>query len=360
MGDLALLPPQASSFAAEIDAIYLILWALTLFFASTVFALVLLFAWRYRVGSKVDRSNPKHHDLKIELAWTVPPIFLALGMFFWNARVYARMYSAPPPDAMEVFVIGKQWMWHAQHSNGVRENNELHVPVGRPIKLTMISQDVIHSFYVPAFRIKRDVIPGRYNVVWFTPTKPGKYHLFCAEYCGKEHSMMIGSVYVMDPNDFQAWLEQGGEKAAARGKTLEQLGEALYKQLACNSCHGPTDTRRGPSLYGLYKRQVKLQDGSRVLADEAYIRESILRPNDRLTYGYEPLMNMYQGQITEEQVLQLIAYIKTLQPYGSAGTIPPAQQAPAPTAERGGRTSTEATPNPARQPASPVTQPATN
>ena len=313
MPDVSLMPPQASSVAGEMDAIFLLLLALTIGFSILVMALVLFFAVRYRVGSRANRSNPKHHDLRIELTWTIIPLILGLGVFFWNARLYARVFGKPPANSMEVFVIGKQWMWQMQHANGIRENNELHVPVGRPVKLTLISQDVIHGFYVPAFRIKRDVIPGRYNGVWFEATKPGKYHIFCSQYCGKDHSMMEGWVVAMDPLDFEAWYEQGGEKSARRGKTLVQSGEELYKQLACSSCHGATATRQGPSLYGLYRSVVKLDNNRTVVADEDYLRESLLKPDAKVVFGYEPTMSSYQGQISEEQVLQLIAYIKTLQ-----------------------------------------------
>lgn len=312
MPDLPLMPPQASSVSGEMDAIFLLLLALTIGFSVLVMALVLFFAIRYRAGSRANRSNPKHHDLRIELAWTIIPLILGLGVFFWNAKLYAQVFGKPPANAMEVFVIGKQWMWQAQHANGIRENNELHIPVGRPVKLTMISQDVIHGFYVPAFRIKRDVIPGRYNGVWFEAIKPGRYHLFCSQYCGKDHSMMEGWVTAMDPLDFQAWYEQGGEKSARRGKTMVEAGEELYKQLACGSCHGATSTRQGPSLIGIYRSQVKLDNKRTVLADEDYLRESILKPDAKVVYGYEPTMNSYQDQLSEEQVLQLIAYIKTL------------------------------------------------
>ena len=318
-----ILPQQASSFAVEVDAIYFVLWALTIFFSLGVMAAIIFLAYRYRRGSGADRSRPVHSDLRIEILWSVVPLLMGLGIFAWSASLYARQ-RIPPDDAMEVYVIGKRWMWQVQHANGVRENAELHVPVGRNVVLTMISQDVIHSFFVPAFRIKRDVIPGRYNVVWFTPTKPGKYHLFCAEYCGTQHSRMVGTVYVLEPAEYEKWLASGGEMrvgqtASSTGTTagvatasLVEAGEKLYTQLRCNACHGVKDGTRGPSHYGLYGKKVKMKDGTTVVADEDYIRESILRPLAKVVDGYEPIMPSYEGLLNEERVLQLVAYIKSL------------------------------------------------
>jgi cytochrome c oxidase subunit 2 len=331
MWDIPLVPPQASSFASELDALYWIIWILTIFFTFAVAAVVAFFVIRYRRGNPVDRSNPVHHDTRIELAWSVPPLILGIAVFVWAARMYADMYSIPP-NAMEVFVVGKQWMWHAQHGNGVRENNELHVPLGQPVKLSITSQDVIHSFYVPAFRVKRDAVPGRVNTCWFKPTQVGRYHLFCAEYCGTEHSLMTGWVTVMEPSDFQAWLARGGNE----GKppvSMAALGKEIWDQMACGECHGPTATVRGPSLNNLFGTERKMANGEVVKVDDNYLRESILTPNRKVTEGFEPLMADYQGQLSEEQVFQLIAYMKTLgtgavattptgTPGGSAGTSP--------------------------------------
>jgi cytochrome c oxidase subunit 2 len=206
MRDLPIFPEQASNFAAESDALYYVLTLLTVVFTLIVFVLVAILAVRYRRGNRVDRSNPVHHSSILEMSWSILPLILGLAVFVWSAKLFAAMYGQAPANSLEVYVIGKQWMWHIQHQNGIRENNELHVPVGRPVKLTMVSQDVIHSFFIPAFRIKRDVMPGRYTSVWFTPTKAGKYHLFCAEYCGTQHSEMTGSVYAMEPKDFENWI----------------------------------------------------------------------------------------------------------------------------------------------------------
>jgi cytochrome c oxidase subunit 2 len=243
-------------------------------------------------------------------------------MFGWGAKVFFDAYR-PPKGAMEIYVVGKQWMWKAQHMDGQREINELHVPVGRPVKLTMGSEDVLHSFYIPAFRVKADVIPGRYNVLWFTPTKPGRYHLFCAEYCGTRHSGMIGWVEVMEPNDYQAWLAGGRASDSPAA-----AGEKLFQDLVCISCHRDDAQARAPQLKGLFGHTVRLQGGATVVADEAYIRESIVNPQAKVVDGFQPIMPTFQGLVTEEQLLQLIAYVRSL-----GEVAPPAPAgAPAPQA----------------------------
>lgn len=311
--DFPIFPEQASNFAGEMDALYFLLWLLTITFTVLVAIMVLVFSVRYRRGSRVDRSKPVNTHHGLELTWSIIPLLLGLGVFVWAAKLFANVYSAPPANSMEVFVIGKQWMWHLQHSNGVRENNELHVPLGQPVKLTMISQDVIHDFFVPDFRIKRDVVPGRYTQVWFIPTKVGKYHLFCAEFCGTQHSLMGGWVYVMKPDDFQDWLNHGGPRNTTSTPTLADVGKSLYQDLACDNCHGAKSTERGPSLYGLYGKQVKLASGESVAADNAFLRDAILNPSAHPIAGYpNDTMPAYKGQVNEEQVLQLIAYIKSL------------------------------------------------
>jgi len=238
-------------------------------------------------------------------------------MFAWGANIFFKE-SRPPKDAMQIYVVAKQWMWKLQHMEGQREINELHIPVGRPVKLTMTSEDAIHSFFVPAFRTKQDVVPGRYSTTWFTATKPGKYHLFCAEYCGTKHSGMTGWIYAMEPQDYQAWLS-GGRSFGS----LAENGEKLFQDLACGNCHKADGSGRCPSLVGLYGRSVQLADGRYVNADEAYLRESILQPNAKIVAGYQPLMPTFQGQVTEEGVLELIEYIKSLAPApAGAGTTP--------------------------------------
>lgn len=325
MSGIPLLPERASEFANRVDLLFLFLAAVTVFFTVLIAVLVIYFAFKYRKGSSASRAGAKDTDLKLEIGWSMIPLTVGLIVFVWATRLYGQVYGPAPENALEIFVIGKQWMWHMQHPNGIRENNTLHIPAGRPVKLTMISQDVIHSFYIPAFRIKRDVLPGAYSSVWFTPTKPGKYHLFCAEYCGTQHSRMIGTVYVLEPADYERWLASGGEMrfdgtasraggtAVASTASLVQAGEQLYKQLRCNACHGEKDGQRGPTHYGLYGKKVKMRDGTEVVADEAYIRESILRPLAKVVDGYEPIMPSYEGLLNEERVLQLVAYIKSLQ-----------------------------------------------
>jgi cytochrome c oxidase subunit 2 len=236
-------------------------------------------------------------------------------MFTWGAKVFFDAYR-PPVGAMEINIVGKQWMWKAQHMDGSREINELHVPVGRPVKLIMGSEDVLHSFYIPAFRVKADVIPGRYNVLWFTATKPGQYHLFCAEYCGTKHSGMIGSIYAMEPSEFQTWLSGG-----PRSDSPAAAGEKLFTDLVCISCHRDDAAARGPQLKGLFGHTVRLQGGATATADEAYIRESIVNPQAKIVDGFQPIMPTFQGMVSEEQLLQLIAYIRSL---GALAPPPPA------------------------------------
>ena len=323
MGNYPMAPPSASSFAPEHDLIFYLLCLLTLVFSLVVAACVLVFAFRYRQGNKVNRARPVHEHLTLEITWSIIPLFLGLIMFFLGAKLFVKE-RIPPKDSMEIFVIGKQWMWHIQHANGVRENNTLHVPVGRPVKLTMISQDVIHAFYIPAFRVQYHVVPGRYTMEWFTATKPGEYHLFCGMYCGTQHSEMVGTVVAMEPEKFARWLANGGNNAAPM--SMEQAGAKAFAVRGCANCHTGADTERAPSLYGIYGRTRRFTDGTSGTADDAYIRESILNPYNRITAGYPySTMPAYANQLTEEEVLNLVAYIRTL---GSPMT-PGAGQGPA-------------------------------
>jgi cytochrome c oxidase subunit 2 len=300
-------PPQASSFAQEHDLIFYALTGLTILFTLIVGVAVVYLSLKYRAGNKVDRSRPMYENLKLELTWTIVPTILGLIMFFFGARLFIEMRN-PPKDAQEVFVIGKQWMWHVQHANGVRENNTLHVPIGKPIKLTMISQDVLHAFYIPAFRSQMFVVPGRYTSMWFKPTRIGEYHLFCTMYCGTQHSEMGGKVVVMDQRAWAEWSANGGESTT--NMTMEQSGAKSFAKLGCNNCHGAEDSVRAPSLAAIFGKKRSLSDGSGRLADEEYLRESILRPHNVLTAGYEATMPAYDKQITEQDVLNLIAFIK--------------------------------------------------
>ncbi|TAH37381.1 MAG: cytochrome c oxidase subunit II [Planctomycetota bacterium] len=304
MQDLPLFPEQASTFAEKSDLLYWFLVAVSGFFIAVIFFLVVIFAVRYRRKSEEHWPTVYQENPHLEMLWTVGPLILALFIFVWGAKLYVD-YARAPQDSMEVFVTGRQWMWKIQHSAGQREINYLHVPKGVPVKLTMTSEDVIHSFFIPAFRVKADVVPGRYTSLWFEATEAGTYRLYCAEYCGTEHSRMIGYVVVMEPADFQDWL-QGG-----RSESMEAAGQRLFGKLACNTCHLPQSGERGPSLVGLHGKEVELRDGRRVRVDDGYLRESILAPADKVTAGYQPIMPAYQGQISEHELLQLIAYIKS-------------------------------------------------
>lgn len=343
MGSIPLLPEQASSVAGEVDAFYFFMVATTAFFSLLVAGLVIYMAVKYRRRSEDEQPKAILGNVPLELIWTGIPLAIAMVMFAWSAKIYMTI-ATPPADAIEMYATGKQWMWKIQHREGKREINELHIPKGRAIKLKMTSEDVIHSFYVPAFRTKMDVLPGRYTTTWFRPTKVGKYHLFCTEYCGTKHSGMIGWVYVMEPEDYQKWL--AGDSGEG---TLAQRGERLFNELGCASCHRTDGKGRGPALVGVFGDQVDLERGGRVLADENYVRESILEPQAKLVAGYQGIMPTFQGQVSEDQVLQLIEYLKSIgkkqkaPATGAPGTpaakpVPPAKQAAlAPGAVEGSR-----------------------
>jgi len=300
------VPEQASTVASKVDDLYLFLMIISIFFGVLIAGLVTYFFIRYRRRPD-DKAPPHiHGSLLLELTWSVIPLVIVVGVFFWSAKVFFEIHHVPD-DAMQVYVVGKRWMWKVQHVSGQREINELHVPVGLPVKLTLTSEDVIHSFYVPAFRIKRDAIPGRYTTIWFEATKPGRYHLFCAEYCGTKHSGMIGWVEVMEPHAFQNWLAGG-----ASTQSPAAAGEKLFRELACVTCHRADTGARGPDLAGVAGRDVALADGTQVRADENYLRESIVNPTARIVAGYQPVMPTFQGVVNEEQLMQLVAYIQSL------------------------------------------------
>jgi cytochrome c oxidase subunit 2 len=294
--------------------------AVTTFFSLLIAGLIIFFAVRYRRRHEDEVGEAIHGSIALELLWTIIPLFISLGMFGWGAKVFFDLTRAPA-GAMEIFVVGKQWMWKVQHMGGQREINELHVPVGRPVRLIMGSEDVIHSFYIPAFRVKADVIPGRYNSLWFQATRPGRYHLFCAEYCGTKHSGMIGSVVALAPDDFQTWLSGG-----VMSDSPVAAGEKLFQSLACHTCHMPGGQGRGPVLSNLLGTTVQLQGGGTVLFDEAYIRESIVNPQAKVVAGYQPAMPTFQGMVTEEQLMQLVAYVQSISQQGATP-----QGAPGPT-----------------------------
>lgn len=300
----------ASSFAPKFDEIFFVLTALSVFFTVLVFSMIVIFAIRYRAASKVERGKPITHNTKLEIIIIGFLSVVGLGVFFWSAKPYATIYGAPPANAQKIYVIGKQWMWEIQHPDGIRENDALHLPLGRPVQLILISQDVIHSFFVPAFKVKRDVVPGMYNSVWFIPTKLGKFRLFCAQYCGAFHSQMTGWVTVMKPRDFAAWEAAGGSSGMPVN-SMADMGQALFKKYGCVSCHG-VSTGMAPSLAGLYMSKVHLTSGATAIANDAYIREAILDPSAHVPVGYQPIMPVFKDQLNEEQVLDLIAYIKSL------------------------------------------------
>ena len=317
--NLPLWPERASAGAGNVDALYIFLVLLAGFMSAAIFTMIVVFALRYRrqLGREAEQIEGSN---ALEVTWSVVPLGIFMVIFAWGAYIYFQERT-PPRGATEVYVVAKQWMWKLEHTEGQREINELHVPVGRDIELIMSSQDVIHSFYVPAFRIKQDVLPGRYTTAWFRATKPGVYHLFCAEYCGTQHSGMIGQIVVMEPAQYEAWLSGG----PANG-SLAANGESIFQQLGCPTCHRSDTQGRGPNLAGVFGRPVLLEDGRTVIADENYIRESILSPSAKVVSGFKPIMPVFQGLVSEEQLTELVAYVKSLNPApsGAAGRATPA------------------------------------
>jgi len=305
---LPFLPPSASTLSGSVDALYLYLIGITSFFTLLIVGALVFFMLKYRRRSPHEIPRPIAGSHRLETLWSVIPFIIAMSFFAWGAQLYFEQ-SRPPKNAVEVYVVGKQWMWKIQHTTGQREINELHVPVGRKIRLIMTSEDTIHDFFVPAFRIKADVLPGKYVTQWFEATKSGTYHLFCAEYCGMNHSGMIGSVVVMEPAEFNNWLSGNSSPLSPA-----DAGQQLYQTLGCVSCHGATgEGGRGPALAGVFDSQVFLADSKPIKADEAYIRESIVNPQAKLVGGFGPIMPTFQGQVSEEQILQILAFIKSLQ-----------------------------------------------
>ncbi len=300
-----LFPPEASTIAPQMDALFFFLVLISLVGLTLVVLLVVAFSVLYS-----KNRHPKAVQIEgstlLEATWTIIPLGLFLVAFVWGALIYFRVYT-PPPNAMNIYVVGKQWMWKVEHPGGQHEIDELHVPVGRAVQLTLISQDVFHSFSIPAFRVKREAIPGRYTSVWFKATKPGTYDLFCTQYCGTGHSTMIGHVVVMKSDAYRKWLA-----SSTSGMSLAQDGERLFASLSCNACHNTRPNARGPNLVGVYGSQLTLDDGQTVTADAAYLRQAILDPSQNATEGYAAIMPTYQGQISEGGVVELIEYIRNL------------------------------------------------
>jgi cytochrome c oxidase subunit 2 len=299
-------PQQASEQAATVDALYFFLVAVTGAFAVLIAILVAVFAVKFHRRHDDEVGEVIHGSLALELLWTFIPLGITMVMFVWGAQVFFHMTRAPK-GATDIYIVGKQWMWKAQHMDGAREINELHVPIGRPVRLIMGSEDVIHSFFIPAFRAKADVVPGRFNHMWFTATVPGRYHIFCTQYCGTKHSNMIGWVTAMTPADYQTWLSGG-----SAGGSMVDAGAKLFADLTCNTCHLDNGQGRGPTLKGVFGKQTLLANGQTVKVDDAYIRESILNSQAKIVSGFQPIMPTFQGLVTEEQLLQLIAYVKSL------------------------------------------------
>ena len=290
------------------DLLYAFIVAVCAFFTVLVAALVVYFTVKYRRRNPDDVGADIHGSLSLELTWTFIPFVLSLVMFAWGASLFFRL-ATPPANAMELFVVGKQWMWKVQHPEGVREINEMHGPIGRPVRITLGSEDVLHDYSIPAFRVKMDAVPGKLTTLWFEATVPGRYHIFCAEYCGTKHSGMIGEVIAMQPQDYEVWLA-GGRSTG----TAAQNGERLFSDLACITCHKADSTGRGPSLLGVFGSQVELTDGRKVTADENYLRESVMNSQAKIVKGYQGIMPAFQGMVSEENLMQLIAYIRTLKP----------------------------------------------
>jgi cytochrome c oxidase subunit 2 len=306
LADIPIRPDQASTIARQVDQLHYALTAITLFFTVAIFLTILFFMVKYRRRSPDERPAAIDGSIPLEVLWSVIPALICVVLFFWGANLYFAN-AKTPDDAMEIFVTGKQWMWKVQHPEGVREIDELHVPIGRPVKLTMTSEDVIHDFYVPAFRIKKDVLPGRYTSMWFTGTQTGKFHLFCAQYCGAFHAGMGGWVIVMEQSDYEKWLN--GE---VTGQSMESAGENLFESKGCATCHVADGSGSGPSLVGIYGTTVKLAAGTTLTVNEPYLREAILNPVTNSIPGFTATMPSYQGQFNEEQILDLIAYIRSL------------------------------------------------
>ncbi|HZP16950.1 MAG TPA: cytochrome c oxidase subunit II [Terriglobales bacterium] len=322
-----LWPASASSNAFHVDLLYSFLVVVTIVMTLLIFTAVGIFAVKYRRRHGRE-AQPIHGSLLLEIAWSIAPLGLFMLIFAWGAVLFFQMRT-PPQDASEIYVVAKQWMWKLQHMEGPREINQLHVPTGRNIKLIMTSQDVIHSFFIPEFRIKQDVLPGRYTTVWFRATVPGTYHLFCAQYCGTQHSGMIGEVVVMNPQDYQAWITGGAPTGS-----LAQNGQTLFQQLGCSTCHRFDVQGRGPNLTGIYGKPVALEDGRTITVDDNYIRESILNPAAKVVSGFKPIMPVFQGQVSEEQLNALVAYVKSLTQQPAGGVAATSSNNPGPATEK--------------------------
>ena len=326
---IPLFPQQGSTLAADVDALYFFITAVTAFVAILVTIVVIYFAAKYSTNDPLKVGARIHGSIPLELAWSIIPFLVTIVIFVWSANVFFDL-QRPPDQTLEIYATGKRWMWKFQHLDGQNEINELHVPAGRPVKITFTSEDVLHSLFFPAFRTKADAIPGRYSTVWFTPTLVGEHHIFCAEYCGTNHSGMVGKVIVMDQTAYEAWLTGN-----VSGASLAARGERLFSDLACNTCHLSDGRGRGPSLANKFGAAERLANGATVAIDEAYVRESILTPQSKLVDGYQPLMPTFQGLVSEENVMALVEYVKSLRAQSTA--VSRAEAAEEPTAPQENR-----------------------
>ena len=315
---LAIWPAAASASAGETDTLIWLFTALTLLLVVPIFIGITFFAIRYRDGKVVNRAYRDDRDRTLELAWKIIPFVLTLIFFAWGASMF-MVHKTPPANATQVEAIGRQWMWKFQHQGGQQEINDLHVPIGEPIVINMISQDVIHSLYIPALRIQMETLPGRYTQVWFNATRPGTYRILCSEFCGTDHSAMDGLLTIMTPADYAKWLQQAGSYIS-----LANAGRALFSNYGCNGCHGNGSTVKAPSLAGLWNSDVKLTSGSVIKADDTYIRDKIVNPDHNLIDGYKQVMPAFKGVIPEDELIRLVAYIKTIQP--DTGQVQTAEQ----------------------------------
>lgn len=302
----ALFPPAATQTAQRTDLLYFSLLALAGLVTVALVTLIIVFCVRYRRGSKADRSHAPTDNTRLEQVWTLTPFLGFVVLFVWAAHDFVRLYQ-PPRDAMPIFIVARQWMWKAEHTNGRREINELHVPAGRPVRLLMASQDAIHSFFVPAFRIKQDVVPGRFTALWFKADQEGDYSLFCAEYCGTDHARMVGRIRVMAPEDYSRWLDEGHVQTG-----VAQRGFALFRRHGCAGCHSANSTVHAPDLTGLLGRRVHLQSGGSLIADETYIYDSIIEPDKHIVAGYDNIMPSFKGQLDEEDIMAIMEYLRVM------------------------------------------------
>jgi cytochrome c oxidase subunit 2 len=302
-------PGQSSTIANEVDSLFYFIFYLSIFFFVLVTGGSFYFAWRYRKKGKDTFTTGLSHNTSLEVFWTVVPTILVFIIFVWGFKTYLKM-NIPPENALQIKVTAQKWFWGFSYPQGATTTNEIVVPVNKPVNLLMSSQDVIHSFYVPGFRVKMDVIPNRYSTLWFQPTEQGEFDLFCTEYCGKGHSEMIGKVRVVSDQEYQSWLDSN---TGENDLPPDEWGAQLYKSKACFTCHSIDGTPNvGPTFKGVFGSTAELTDGSTVTVDENYIRQSILEPQSQIVAGFQPVMPTFQGQLKEAEIDALIAYLKTL------------------------------------------------